>query len=196
MVAILFFICCNPINAKNSTVSNAFTIPFLKASTSGSIDQVVSNMLRFKNGTSRKMNLALDVSSAADRKALSARDKGYMFATGNSHFIPVRIIPCELLRLKTLSAKTKIELMFNVSLSYSTDLRLQSTIPGGFFSKAEITDLTQLLMQCSTVLDSQFYKGDYRVAPMLTAIYQASFYNLNTNSTLEECLKKLILTKT
>ena len=93
VIGILFLTYCNYAIAQNNVVDNGFTVSFVKASTTGSVDQVASNVLRVKNGTSRRINFSLDVSSPAGWSTLAARDKGYTVAAGDSIFIPVRIIP-------------------------------------------------------------------------------------------------------
>lgn len=93
MVGALFLLSCVVSQAQNNVVANGFTLSFIKSSTTGTVDQVASNVLIAKNRTSRRLNFILDISSPAEWQTMIDREKIYSVAAGDSLFIPVRLIP-------------------------------------------------------------------------------------------------------
>jgi hypothetical protein len=93
VVGAIFLFACLISQAQNNVVAKGFTLSFVNSSTTGTVDQVASNVLVAKNGTSRSMSFTLDVSSPAGWQPLVDREKIYSVDAGDSLFIPVRIIP-------------------------------------------------------------------------------------------------------
>tara|TARA_R110001599_G_scaffold174679_4_gene366667 strand:- start:19141 stop:22023 length:2883 start_codon:yes stop_codon:yes gene_type:complete len=121
VIGVLLLIICTHTNAQtNSVVANGFTLTFVNGSTIGSVDEVATNVLRVKNGTSRSVTFSLDVSSPAGWTALTSRDKNYTVTANDSIFIPVRIIPQK-------NAEGNVNYFVNASAVSSQNIPLAST---------------------------------------------------------------------
>ena len=121
VIGVLFLIICTHAKAQNnSVVANGFTLTFVNGTTIGSVDEVATNVLRVKNGTSRRVTFSLDVSSPAGWSTLSSRDKNYTVAANDSIFIPVRIIPQK-------NAEGNVNYFVNASAVSNQNILLAST---------------------------------------------------------------------
>jgi hypothetical protein len=120
VIGALFLMLCFISQAQNNVVANGFTLSFKNLTTTGTVDQVASNVLVAKNGTSRRMNFILDVSSPAGWQTLIDREKIYSVAAGDSLFIPIRIIPQK-------SAEGNVNYFVNASALSTQYIPLAST---------------------------------------------------------------------
>lgn len=121
VIGVLLLTVCTHTNAQtNSVVANGFTLTFVNGATIGSVDEVATNVLRVKNGTSRRVNFSLDISSPAGWSTLTSRDKNYTVAANDSLFIPVRIIPQK-------NSEGNVNYFVNASAVSSQNIPLAST---------------------------------------------------------------------
>ena len=93
MIGVFFGILANTAEAQTNTLNTALTLDFLKSSGSASADDVVTNVIRAKNRTSRPLRFTLDLSSPAGWKVVNDMSKAHVVAPGDSTFIPIRLVP-------------------------------------------------------------------------------------------------------
>lgn len=81
------------IEAQTTTLTNGFTLDFVKADGVASVDDVVTNVIKAVNRTARPIRFNLDLASPAGWKVINNLTKLHTVRAGDSTFIPVRLIP-------------------------------------------------------------------------------------------------------
>lgn len=79
--------------AQSNVLNSGFTLDFLKSEEIASVDEVVSNVVKATNRTSRPIRFNLDLASPAGWKVVNDLSKTYTVQAGDSLFVPVRLIP-------------------------------------------------------------------------------------------------------
>lgn len=81
-------------NAQSDVFNTGFRLDFKKSSETASVDEdVVSNVVRATNQTSRPIRFVLDLASPFGWRVVNNLEKVYQVNAGDSLFIPVRLIP-------------------------------------------------------------------------------------------------------
>ena len=82
--------------AQSNSLTNGFTLDFVKPDGVASVDDVVTNVVRAVNRTARPIRFSLDIASPADWRLVNNRpEKLYVVRPGDSTFVPVRLIPAK-----------------------------------------------------------------------------------------------------
>lgn len=81
------------VSAQSNGLNAGFTLDFVKPDGVASVDDVVSNVVKAVNRTSRPIRFTLDISAPAEWQMINNPDKIYTVAAGDSTFAPVRLIP-------------------------------------------------------------------------------------------------------
>lgn len=76
-----------------SASANGLTLQFVRSQTTGSVDEVASNVLRVINNSGRRYVFNLEIAYPQNWRSLITNDRVYNVANGDSLFIPVRVIP-------------------------------------------------------------------------------------------------------
>ncbi|WP_420388076.1 hypothetical protein [Roseivirga sp.] len=79
-------------NAQQGSASG-LTLQFLKSQTSGSVDEVASNVLKVVNRTGRTSVFKVEIATPPNWSRVRADDKMYNVANNDSLFIPIRVVP-------------------------------------------------------------------------------------------------------
>ena len=93
MIGAFFGIIANTAQAQTNVLNTALTLDFLKSGGSASADDVVTNVVKAINRTSRPLKFNLDLSSPAGWKVVNDMTKIHEVAPGDSTFIPIRLVP-------------------------------------------------------------------------------------------------------
>jgi hypothetical protein len=137
-LAISIFTYGQDINA----AANGFTLNFLNQSTSGSVNQVASNVVKAINKSGRTMVFNIELSGPAEWRSLNDPKKVYNLRSGDSLFIPTRIIPPK-------DALGNVNYFVNVS-AY--------TVPGVFLASAPwSTELKKVSKWSANIIENQKY---------------------------------------
>ena len=79
-------------NAQQGTASG-LTLQFVKSQTSGSVDEVASNVLKVINHTGRTSVFKIEIATPPNWSRVRDEDKMYNVANNDSLFIPIRVVP-------------------------------------------------------------------------------------------------------
>ena len=79
-------------NAQQGTASG-LTLQFIKSQTSGSVDEVASNVLKVVNHTGRTSVFKIEIATPPNWSRVREEDKMYNVANNDSLFIPIRVVP-------------------------------------------------------------------------------------------------------
>lgn len=79
--------------SETSASANGLTLQFVKSQTSGSVNEVASNVLRVINNSGRRYVFNLEIAYPQNWKSLTSSDKVFNVANGDSLFVPIRMIP-------------------------------------------------------------------------------------------------------
>ena len=93
VIGAFFGIIANTAQAQTNVLNTALTLNFLKSGGSASADDVVTNVVKAINRTSRPLKFNLDLSSPAGWKVVNDMTKIHEVAPGDSTFIPIRLVP-------------------------------------------------------------------------------------------------------
>ncbi len=80
-------------NGQSSAAANGFTLDFLKKTTSGSVNQVASNVVKAVNRSGRTIVFNLELAGPTNWRSLVDPKKVFSVRSGDSLFIPTRIVP-------------------------------------------------------------------------------------------------------
>ena len=84
------------VSAQSNGFNTGFTLDFVKPDGVASVDDVVTNVVKAVNRTSRPIRYTLDIATPADWRLVNNRpDKVYVIGAGDSLFTPVRLIPAK-----------------------------------------------------------------------------------------------------
>jgi hypothetical protein len=73
--------------------ASGLTLQFLKSQTSGSVDEVASNVLKVVNRTGRTSVFKIEIATPPNWSRVRAEDRVYNVANNDSLFIPIRVVP-------------------------------------------------------------------------------------------------------
>ncbi|GHE74403.1 hypothetical protein [Roseivirga thermotolerans] len=73
--------------------ASGLTLQFLKSQTSGSVDEVASNVLKVVNRTGRTSVFKIEIATPPNWSRVRAEDQVYNVANNDSLFIPIRVVP-------------------------------------------------------------------------------------------------------
>jgi len=76
-----------------NAAANGFTLNFVKQSTTGSVTQVASNVVKAVNRSGRTLVFNIELAGPAEWKSLNDPKKVYSVKSGDSLFIPTRMVP-------------------------------------------------------------------------------------------------------
>lgn len=93
VIGAFFGILANTAQAQSNVLNTALTLDFLKSSGSASADDVVTNVVKAINRTSRPLRFNLDLSSPVGWRVVNDLTKIHVVAAGDSTFIPIRLVP-------------------------------------------------------------------------------------------------------
>ncbi|WP_141719696.1 SdrD B-like domain-containing protein [Roseivirga misakiensis] len=93
MIGALCLMIANSATAQTNGLNTALTLDFLKSGGTASADDVVTNVIKAKNRTSRPLRFSLDLSSPSGWKVVNDLEKIHVVAPGDSTFIPIRLVP-------------------------------------------------------------------------------------------------------
>lgn len=79
--------------AQQNVAPNGLTLQFVKTESTGSVNEVASNVLRVVNNSGRTYVFNLELSSPQGWQSMLDRDKVYNVRNGDTLYIPTRIIP-------------------------------------------------------------------------------------------------------
>ncbi len=92
--ALIGIITVSQVNAQSDVFNTGFRLDFKKSSETASVDEdVVSNVVKATNNTSRAIRFNLDLASPFGWRVVNDLERVYSVAAGDSLFIPVRLIP-------------------------------------------------------------------------------------------------------
>ena len=73
--------------------ASGLTLQFIKTQTSGSVDEVASNVLKVVNNTGRTSVFKIEIATPPNWSRVRAEDRMYNVANKDSFFIPIRVVP-------------------------------------------------------------------------------------------------------
>lgn len=79
-------------NAQQGTASG-LTLQFIKSQTSGSVDEVASNVLKVVNRSGRTSVFKIEIATPPNWSRVREEEKMYNVANNDSLFIPIRVVP-------------------------------------------------------------------------------------------------------
>ncbi len=79
--------------SETTASANGLTLQFVKSQTSGSVNEVASNVLRVINNSGRRYVFNLEIAYPQNWKSLTSSERVFNVANGDSLFVPVRVIP-------------------------------------------------------------------------------------------------------
>lgn len=92
--ALFGILAISQVNAQTNAISTGFRLDFLKSSETASVDdEVVTNVVRAVNNTSRPVRFTVDLASPEGWRVINNIDKLHTVAARDSIFIPVRLVP-------------------------------------------------------------------------------------------------------
>ena len=93
VIGALFWSLSFMVSAQSSGLNTGFTLDFLKSTEIASADEVVSNVVKAVNGTSRPIRFSIDVASPAGWRIVNNLNKLFTVNPSDSIFVPIRLIP-------------------------------------------------------------------------------------------------------
>lgn len=73
--------------------ASGLTLQFIKSQTSGSVDEVASNVLKVVNRTGRRSVFKIEIATPPNWSRVRTEDRMYNVANNDSLFIPIRVVP-------------------------------------------------------------------------------------------------------
>lgn len=92
--ALIGILAISQLNAQSSVLNTGFRLDFLKSSETASVDdEVVSNVVKAVNNTSKPIRFSVDLASPQGWKVINDVNKIHTLAARDSMFIPIRLVP-------------------------------------------------------------------------------------------------------
>lgn len=92
--ALIGILAISQLNAQSNVLNTGFRLDFLKSSETASVDdEVVSNVVKAVNNTSKPIRFSVDLASPQGWKVINDVNKIHTVASRDSMFIPIRLVP-------------------------------------------------------------------------------------------------------
>jgi len=92
--ALIGIVAISQVNAQSNVLNTGFRLDFLKSSETASVDdEVVSNVVKAVNNTSKPIRFSVDLASPQGWKVINDVNKIHTVASRDSMFIPIRLVP-------------------------------------------------------------------------------------------------------